>query len=83
MDKLLDIAQKNASLIWGSESFTIQNAKEIEQLTAANGYLTKGGCINIAGKKIVQQRILSKILTYQTLALLTDEVRQGIKERSH
>ena len=72
-DKLLDIAQKNASLIWGNEFFTIQNPKEIEQLTAANGYLTNGGCINIAGKKIVLQRILSKILAYQALALLTDE----------
>ncbi len=80
-DKLLDITQRNTFLIWGNESFTDQYPKEIEVLTAANGYLTTGGCITAAGKKIVQQRILSKILAYQTLALLTDEARQVIKQQ--
>jgi hypothetical protein len=75
-DKLLDIAQRNASLIWGNELFTDQYPKEIEVLTAANGYLTPGGRINAAGKKIVQQRILSKILAHQTLVLLTDVIKQ-------
>jgi hypothetical protein len=83
LDKLLDIAQKNASLMWGNESFTIQYLKEIKQLTAANGYLTNGGRINIVGKKIVQQRILSKILAYQTLALLIDEARQVIEQQAN
>ena len=32
-DKLLDIAHKNASLIWGNQSFTDQNPKAIEALT--------------------------------------------------
>ncbi len=81
-DKLLDIAQRNASLIWGNESFTNQNPKEIEELTAANGNLTTGGRINPAVKKIVQQRILSKVLAHQTLALLTKEVRQVIEQQS-
>ncbi len=43
LDKLLDIAQKNASLIWGNQSFTDQNPKEIFELTAANGNLTNNG----------------------------------------
>ena len=51
-DKHLDIAQRNPSVIWGNESFTNQNPKEIQQLTAANGYLTTAGCINPAGKKV-------------------------------
>jgi hypothetical protein len=81
-DKLLDIAQRNASVIWGNESFTDQNPKEIQQLTAANGYLTAAGLINSAGKKVIQQRILSKILAHQTLVLLTDEAQQVIKEQA-
>ncbi len=53
LDKLLNIAQKNASLIWGNDSFTDQYPKEIKEFTAANGYLTAGGRINAAGKKII------------------------------
>ncbi len=80
--KLLDIAQKNASLIWGNQSFTDQNLKEIFELTAANGNLTNTGHLNAAGKKVVQQFILSKILAHQTLAMLTDEACQVIEQRS-
>ena len=81
-DKLLEIAQRNASLIWGDDSFTEQYPKEIRQLTATNGYLTARGAITSAGKKIIQQRILSKILAYQTLELLTDEARQVIEQQA-
>jgi hypothetical protein len=73
LDKLLDIAQKIASLIWGNQSFMDQNPKEIFELTAANGNLTKTGPLNAARKKVVQPCILSKILVHQTLAMLTDE----------
>jgi hypothetical protein len=82
LDKLLDIAQKNASLIWGDQSFTDQNPKEIFELTAANGNLTYTGCLNAAGKKVVQQCIFSKILAHQTLAMLTDEACQVIEQQS-
>ncbi len=81
-DKLLDIAQRNASLIWGDESFTDQNPKETRQLTRAAGYLTGSGNLTATGKKVIQQRILSKILAYQTLALLTDEARQVIEQQA-
>jgi hypothetical protein len=79
-DKLLDIAQKNASLIWGSQSFTAQDPKEIFALTAANGNLTAGGKLNANGKKIIQQYILSKIMGYQTLAMMTNEDCQVIEQ---
>ena len=81
-DKLLDIAHKNASLIWGDLSFTDQNPKEIEELAQANGDLTPTGRLTASGKKVIQQRILSKILAHQTLALLTDEARQVIEQQS-
>jgi hypothetical protein len=82
LDKHLDIAQKNASLIWGDQSFMDQNPKEIFELMAANGNLTNTGCLNAAGKKVVQQCIFSKILAHQTLAMLTDEARQVIEQQS-
>ncbi len=59
-DKLLDIAQKNTSLIWGNQSFTDQNPKEIFEPTAANGNLTNAGCLNTAGKKVIQQQFFPK-----------------------
>ncbi len=82
MDKVLNIAQRNASLIWGNQSFMDQNPKEIFELMAANGNLTNTGCLNAAGKKVVQQCILSKILAHQTLAMLTDEAHQVIEQQS-
>ncbi len=81
-DKLLDIAQKNASLIWGTQFFTAQDPKKIFALTAANGNLTTGGKLNANGKKIIQQLILSKIMVYQTFAMLTNEARQVIEQQS-
>jgi hypothetical protein len=51
-DKLLEIAQKNASLIWGNQSFTDQNPKAIEELTQANGELTTHGGLTASGKKL-------------------------------
>jgi hypothetical protein len=81
-DKLPDIAQKNSSLIWGDQYFTNQNSKEIFELTAANGNLTKSGCLNTAGKKVIQEHILSTILAHQTLAMLTNEARQVIERQS-
>ena len=81
-DKLLDIAQKMASVIWGDQSFTDQNPKAIKELTQANGELTARGALTASGKKIIQQRILSKILAHQTLALLTDEARQVIEQQA-
>jgi hypothetical protein len=82
LDKVLNIAQRNASLIWGNQSFMDQNPKEIFELMAANGNLTNTGCLNAAGKKVVQQCILSKILAHQTLAMLTDEAHQVIEQQS-
>ncbi len=81
-DKLLDIAQKSASLIWGNQSFTDQNPIEIFEPTAVNGNLTNAGCLNTSGKKVIQQRILSKILVHQTLAMLTNEACQVIEWQS-
>jgi hypothetical protein len=80
-DKLLDIAQKNASLIWGNQSFTAQDPKEIFALPAANGNLTAGGKLNANGKKMIQQFILSKIMVYQTLVMMTDKACQVIEQQ--
>jgi hypothetical protein len=67
----------------GNQSFTAQDPKEIFALTAANGNLTTCGKLNTNGKKIIQQHILSKIIAYQTLAMLTGEARQVIEQQSN
>ncbi len=82
LDKLVDIAQKNASLIWGDLSLTDQNPKTIEALTQSNGELTPTGCLTASEKKVIQQRILSKILAQKILALLTNEARQVMEQQS-
>ncbi len=81
LDNLLDIAQKNTSLIWGNQSLTAQAPKEIFALTVANRNLTTGGKLNANGKKIIQQHILSKVMAYQTLAMLTNEACQVIEQQ--
>jgi hypothetical protein len=44
--------------------------------------LTAGGKLNAKVKKIIQQRILSKIMVCQTLAMMTDEACQVIEQQS-
>ena len=39
-DKLLEISQKNSSMTWGDESFTVQTPRVIRELTQANNELT-------------------------------------------
>ncbi len=45
------LAQKHASLTWGDRSFTIMATNTIGDLTAANGFLTAGGAMNVDGKE--------------------------------
>jgi hypothetical protein len=64
-DQTLEIAQKNASITLGDESFTNQTLKIILNLTQANEQLTTAGRLTNAGKEIISWHILSKILAYQ------------------
>jgi hypothetical protein len=54
----------------------------IEDLTAANGFLTSGGALNAGGKKLVLKRMHSKFLAHQLLKLLTDSACQAIEQQS-
>ncbi len=82
-DKLLEITQKNASLTWGDQSFTNQNPKVIQELTLGYGHLTIAGKLTVIGKAIIQERIHSKILAHQAMAMLSNEARQVIEHQSN
>ena len=77
-DKLLEWAQKHASLTWGNNSFTNQSPKVISDLTLANGQLTNTGHLFQAGKDIIQEHLHSKIMAHQILSMLTDDACQVI-----
>jgi hypothetical protein len=81
-DKILELAQKHASLTWGDESFTNQSPKSISDLTKANGHLTDTGDLTQDGKVLIQGHMHCKILAYQILAMLTDGARQVIKRQA-
>ena len=73
LDKLLEISQKNSSMTWGNESFTVQTPRVIRELTQANGELTATTKkLTATGKEAIQKRIHSKILAFQVLAMLSD-----------
>ena len=54
----------------------------VEDLTAANGFLTSGGALNAEGKKLGLERMHSKFLAHQLLELLTDAAHQAIEQQS-
>jgi hypothetical protein len=80
-DGNVELAQKHASLIWGDRTFTV-STMVIDPLGAANGFASAAGTLNADGKKLVLKRMHSKFLGHQLLVLLTDSVRQAIKQQS-
>ena len=60
-DKLLEISQKNSSMTWGNETFTVQTPRVIRELLQADGELTATGRLTATGKEVIQKRIHSKI----------------------
>jgi hypothetical protein len=48
-DKLLELAQKQASITWGDDSFIVQSLKAISEITQADGHLT-------AASRLIQKR---------------------------
>ena len=64
-DKLLEIAQKNASLMWGFETFTTQTPRVIHELTQSDGELTTTERLTADGKEVIQKWLQAKIFAYQ------------------
>jgi hypothetical protein len=73
---------KNASITLGDKSFMNQKPKIILNPTQANEQLTTTGRLTNTGKEITSWSILSKILAYQVLELLTDDACQVIEHQS-
>ena len=82
LDKLIEIAQKHASLTWGFETFTTQTPQVICKLTQANGELTNTGQLTAAGKEVIQTRLQAKIFAYQLLSMLSDDAHKVIERQS-
>jgi hypothetical protein len=61
-DKLLNLAQKHASITWGNGSFTVQSPKVISELTQADGHLMTAGCLTQQGKELIQGCLHSKMM---------------------
>ena len=81
-DKLLEISQKNSSMTWGNESFTVQTPRVIRELTQANGELTATTKkLTATGKEAIQKRIHSKIFAFQVMAMLSNDARKVIERQ--
>jgi hypothetical protein len=81
-DKLLEISQKHALMIWGNGLFTIQVPKVIHELTQADGNLTATGQLTQSGKEIIQEKLHLKIMASQIFALLSNDAQKVIERQS-
>ncbi len=82
-DKLLELAQKHASITWGNDSFTVQSPKVISEITQADGHLTTASWLTQKGKDFIQECLHSKIMASQILSMLSDDARQVIERQSN
>ncbi len=82
-DKLLKLAQKHTSIIWGDDSFTVQSPKVISEITQADGHLTAASRLTQKGKDLIQGCLYSKIIARQILSMLSDDARQVIERQSY
>ncbi len=78
-NQTLEISQKNTLITWGNKSFTNKTPTVFLDLTQADGHLTTTGRPTHDGKEIATKCILSKIMAYQVLELLTDDADQMIE----
>jgi hypothetical protein len=69
-------------LTWGGLSFTNQNPKFIQELTQADSHLNAAGRLIAVGKTIIQERIHSKILAHQAMAMLSNKACQVVERQS-
>jgi hypothetical protein len=56
-DKLLKLAQKHVSIIWGNDSFTVRSSKVISEITQVDGHLTAASQLTQKGKDLIQGRL--------------------------
>jgi hypothetical protein len=80
-DKLLEISQKNSSMTWGDETFTVQTPRVIRELLQVDGELTATGRLTTTGKEVIQKRLHSKIFASQLLSMLSDDARKVIERQ--
>jgi hypothetical protein len=74
-DTNIDAARKHATVIWGDGSFTTTGPMTIRQLELAKGEVSNHSPPRLtpAGKVVLRDRLHSKILAYQVMAILDDD----------
>ena len=77
----IDNCQKFASLLWGDQSFTAQPVQTIRTLTVATGHLTNHvpSRLTQAGRNAMRDRMHSKMMAHQVLALLSKSACASIE----
>ncbi len=58
-DKLLELAQKHASVTWGDDSFTVQSPKVISEIIQADGHLPTAGWLTHSKRQRPHSRMLA------------------------
>jgi hypothetical protein len=66
----------------GFGSFTNQTPRVIRELTQPDGELTATDQLTTVGKEVIQKRLHSKVLTFQILAMLSDDACKVIERQS-
>ena len=78
--------KKNASLIWGDKTFTVQNPKTLRALSNADGEVTghDPSRIQTPGKLLMRERMQSKIMAHQAIEILDSSAKTSIRlQKSH
>jgi phospholipase/lecithinase/hemolysin len=77
----LKIAEMNASVTWGDDSFTAQKPQTIREMTIANGLAMTPTNLKPSklGEVLQLTRMHSKFMAHQLMALLTPTARQAVK----
>ena len=78
--------KKNASLIWGDKTFTVQNLKTLRALTNADGEITAHDPprLQAPGKLLMRERMQSKIMAHQAMEILDSSAKTSIRlQKSH
>ena len=78
-DENITFAQKQASLIWGDQSFTSNDPMTIRELSVAEGELTNTGRLTNEGKNIMRDRLHSKFAARHCWQLLDEEGQAAIE----
>jgi TolA-binding protein len=75
----IEHARKHASLVWGDKTFTLQDPQILSALTQTDGELNNRNGLTEIGKNAMRDRMHSKFMAFQIMALLSEPARKSIE----